>query len=229
MIRCCLVLPTIGEAKPGKAYFVNIVHGMAMASYYSKCSAGIFMYGAGNFNDFITAAKENHAGKDIIERAQRSVESWVKVSDPVSELANYANDGLFVLDIQGAASFAPMAGLQVVSDTEPIWRAESVAKVGLRMDRRYLKHGENGRGNWPGQSVLLCSFDDAERKLPYSLAERNSASKRSWIKDMSYAQALIFYYENVPGLYHAFHSDDPKELNKIPNSVTRLMREYAML
>lgn len=233
MIRCCLLLPSIGPSQPSINFMVGVLQELREASYYEKCSCGLFSYNESNFNDFVNAAKDIGVGHRLVQLARNSVKGWTKIdasTNPVDELKSHSGDNLFVLDLRADSPNSTELGVSFISDTAPIWQFESQQKTGLIIDRNYGKHGENGRGNWPGESVLLCSFDDAERKLPYSLAEKQSLSNRSWIRDDTFQQILVYYYENGPGnLYHAFHSNADKELQKIPGGIQKLMNAYAHL
>lgn len=82
------------------------------------------------------------------------------------------------------------------------------------------KHGENGRGNWRGESVLECSCAQAQslinEAVPSKIKQRNlynyDAERKLFVE---------FYYEgdNPQHLWHGFHVKREHENRQIPNDI----------
>lgn len=73
------------------------------------------------------------------------------------------------------------------------------------------KHGEGGKGHWPGASPLLCTHTDAEASLPHALGI--TPAVLYWKDTHGY---IIFRSENdADNQYHAYHiqeKDVPREV-----------------
>jgi hypothetical protein len=84
------------------------------------------------------------------------------------------------------------------------------------------KHGENGRGNWKGESVLRCSKNDAQQFLNTAIADFSEKEKRLFNFDHNHKTFIEFFYEgdNPQKQWHGFHVEDD-QLNRIPLSIRR--------
>lgn len=69
-----------------------------------------------------------------------------------------------------------------------------------------LKHGENGKGNWPGVSVLLGSRIEAEQLLHKAIGTKEK--KDLYVYDNKYGKYMRFMPENVNDTYHSFHINE---------------------
>ena len=67
------------------------------------------------------------------------------------------------------------------------------------------KHGEFGKGNWPGVSVLLGSRQEAEQVLHAAVGTKEK--KDLYIYDKTYGKYMRYMPENVNDTYHSFHID----------------------
>lgn len=84
------------------------------------------------------------------------------------------------------------------------------------------KHGENGRGNWIGESSLLCSFAEAQDLLNKSIGDF-SCLKRLFFFDKSYDTYIEFFFEgnNPQKLWHGFHLQKSDWDTRVPASIRK--------
>jgi hypothetical protein len=73
----------------------------------------------------------------------------------------------------------------------------------------YPKHGENGEGNWEGQSRLLCSFEQAQMLLDDAFAD--SKSQNLYNYDTEKNHFIKFKHENRGGWYHGYHIENEND------------------
>lgn len=99
--------------------------------------------------------------------------------------------------------------------------------MALRGNRPFFlspKHGENGVGNWQGESVLYCSAGEAANYLNLGLG--------------LIGEDCVYYYDeprgiflkfrtggDVPGAYHGFHIEVQDEQIQIPNYIRIRLRD----
>jgi hypothetical protein len=85
------------------------------------------------------------------------------------------------------------------------------------------KHGENGRGNWPGESVLLCNFPDAQNLLNCSIPDLSFSAKQLYNFDIDNKTYIEFYYEgNNPQMqWHGFHITEKEWDKRIPSTIRK--------
>lgn len=109
------------------------------------------------------------------------------------------------------------------------WFFENRKPIRL-IDRNYDKHGENGKGEWKQSkkgkpnSRLLCSDDEAQQLLRFGIGKVNGTTLY-WYDD-NRKLFIKFWYENTGCLYHAYHLESKKEIEKIPQEVKNKIQEW---
>lgn len=83
------------------------------------------------------------------------------------------------------------------------------------------KHGENGKGNWPHESVLLCSASDAQSLLNTAVPSTRF-KERLYNFDTIRQKFIELYYEgdNPQQQWHGFHVAE-KDLKRVPDDIRR--------
>lgn len=104
--------------------------------------------------------------------------------------------------ISGMGSMILMPTIPAVHD----WFTKN--RVPKRQYHWSSKHGEYGKGNWPGESVLLGSRNEAELLLLEAIGTKGK--KDLYIYDKKYAKHMRYKPENVDDAYHSFHIDESK-------------------
>lgn len=92
-----------------------------------------------------------------------------------------------------------------------------------RKPKRYFnlnpKHGENGKGNFPSASPLLCSRMDASVMLNKAVGEK--FNDKLFFYDNTHKKYIEFRYENTPkNTYHAYHIEE----ENVPKSILRKIK-----
>jgi hypothetical protein len=86
------------------------------------------------------------------------------------------------------------------------------------------KHGKNGKGNWKGESALLCNEEQAQMLLNTAIADFNAknSGKNLYNFDKKYATFIEFYYEgdNPQNQWHGFHVEE-YQWDRVPDSVKK--------
>jgi len=90
------------------------------------------------------------------------------------------------------------------------------------------KHGENGRGNQPHESPLLCSKIDAQMMLNEAVPCFLEKEKRFYYFDNKHNKYIIFYFEgdNPQKQWHAFHLIEGKREN-LPDFICKFWKKWA--
>jgi hypothetical protein len=89
------------------------------------------------------------------------------------------------------------------------------------------KHGENGKGNWQGESVLLCSKSEAIMLLNSAIPDFNEKENRLFNWDNTHHQTYIeFFFEgnNPQNQWHGFHIE-AKDWNRVPSSLRKFFNK----
>lgn len=81
------------------------------------------------------------------------------------------------------------------------------------------KHGENGKGNWPGESRLLGSRKEAKLLLKNAVGETYRGTLFCW--DAQYGHYME-YKKELNDTYHSFHLEG-EDVRRIPASVKRFI------
>ena len=84
------------------------------------------------------------------------------------------------------------------------------------------KHGEHGRGNWPGESRLLGSRDEARELLKNAIGEIYRGTLFCW--DAQYGHYME-YKNELNDCYHSFHLEGENE-KRIPQKVKDFIDKY---
>lgn len=84
------------------------------------------------------------------------------------------------------------------------------------------KHGEHGRGNWPGESRLLGSRDEARDLLKNAVGEIYRGTLFCW--DAKYGHYME-YKKELNDIYHSFHLEG-KDEKRIPPKVKDFIDRY---
>ncbi|MBF0519579.1 MAG: hypothetical protein HQK92_07645 [Nitrospirae bacterium] len=80
-----------------------------------------------------------------------------------------------------------------------------------------LKHGENGRGNYHGESPLMCDRKEAQELLITAIGDK---TERLFNLDSKHNMYIIFYSETTPiSSYHGYHVD--LKSVKVPNHIKK--------
>lgn len=84
------------------------------------------------------------------------------------------------------------------------------------------KHGENRKGNWKGESVLLCSKIEAETLLNSAIPDFNEKENRLFNWDSTHKRFIEFFFEgeNPQKQWHGFHVAET-DLSRVPNSIRK--------
>jgi hypothetical protein len=89
------------------------------------------------------------------------------------------------------------------------------------------KHGENGKGNWQDQSVLLCNKDEAQQLLNTAIPDFSEKEKRLFNFDINYQTFIEFFYEgdNPQNQWHGFHIEKEEWEKRIPSSIKEYFKK----
>jgi hypothetical protein len=80
------------------------------------------------------------------------------------------------------------------------------------------KHGENGKGNIPGESILLCSKEKAQCLLHKAVGD--SSNPTLFYYDEEYGRYMEFKNENTGNnTYHAFHIENNILCHRLKKSI----------
>lgn len=84
------------------------------------------------------------------------------------------------------------------------------------------KHGENGKGNWPGESSLLCSSGQAQVLLNKAIGDFVNL-KRLFFFDDSKNTYIEFFFEgnNPQKMWHGFHLKKEEWDKRVPVSIRK--------
>lgn len=85
------------------------------------------------------------------------------------------------------------------------------------------KHGENGKGNWTGESVLLCHRDRAQQLLESAIPDFRLKDERLFNFVEEYNTYIEFFYEgnNPQKQWHGFHVKKEMWYMRIPETVRK--------
>jgi hypothetical protein len=88
------------------------------------------------------------------------------------------------------------------------------------------KHGENGKGNWKGESVLFCSQSEAEMLLNSAIPDFNERRNRLFNWDFTHSTFIEFFFEgdNPQKQWHGFHLE-VKDWNRVPDSLRKFFEK----
>lgn len=84
------------------------------------------------------------------------------------------------------------------------------------------KHGENGKGNWTGESRLLGSCAEARSLLKYAIGETYRGPLFCWDAKYGY---YMEYKNELNDTYHSFHLED-EDVKRIPHQVKLLIDKF---
>jgi hypothetical protein len=87
------------------------------------------------------------------------------------------------------------------------------------------KHGENGVGNWKGESVLLCNKTKAQQLLDSALPDFNQKSNRLFNFDVDTDTYIEFFSENALDQWHGFHITPNQWEQRVPKSIRRYFKK----
>lgn len=101
-------------------------------------------------------------------------------------------------------------------------------KLSVRKFNISEKHGENGKGNWPGESVLLCNRDRAQQLLESAIPDFRLKDERLFNFDEVNNTYIEFFYEgnNPQKQWHGFHVKKEKWNMRIPETVRKYYGKY---
>jgi len=103
-----------------------------------------------------------------------------------------------------------------------------IASIVPRVFNLSPKHGENGRGNQPHASPLLCSKEDAQKMLNEAVPCFLEKEKRLYYFDSKHNKYIIFYFEgdNPQKQWHAFHLNEGIGKN-LPDFICKFWEKWA--
>jgi hypothetical protein len=87
------------------------------------------------------------------------------------------------------------------------------------------KHGENDIGNWPGESALLCSQEDAQNLLNSSIPNLDQKNRLfNW--DVTHGTFIEFFFEgqNPQNQWHGFHLKE-SDWNRVPDTIRKFFKQ----
>ncbi|MDR2495915.1 MAG: hypothetical protein LBD21_02155 [Tannerellaceae bacterium] len=133
------------------------------------------------------------------------------------------------LRIQSETIDCSLDGLPISLKALPLNRTHEWFAANRRPMRKYNPavehgHGENGRGNKPNKSPLLCSHREAEEMMHKAIKD----DKALLWRDDSRSSHIVFESENTYyNSYHAFHTNEPpkhiKNSKAIKDMIDRLL------
>ena len=91
------------------------------------------------------------------------------------------------------------------------------------------KHGENGKGNWQGESVLLCNKIDAQTLLDSAIPDFSEKENRLFNFDPNHQTFIEFFYEgdNPQKQWHGFHITKNLWKDRVPQSIREYFGKYS--
>lgn len=95
-----------------------------------------------------------------------------------------------------------------------------------RVFRLNPKHGENGKKNFKGESVLLCSHAEAEKLLHKAIG--NSGDRTLHYYDKKNTKYIEFKAENTGNSYHAFHVENNIVCHRISKEVKKKIDKITL-
>ncbi|MBP1631558.1 MAG: hypothetical protein H6Q15_2451 [Bacteroidetes bacterium] len=100
-----------------------------------------------------------------------------------------------------------------------------IHKISPRNFNKSAKHGENGKGNWPGESCLLCSCQDAQELLNTSIPDFGEKEGRLFNYDQENNTYIEFFYEgnNPQKQWHGFHLKQ-EDWQRVPTNIRTFFR-----
>lgn len=89
------------------------------------------------------------------------------------------------------------------------------------------KHGENGKGNQKGESVLQCSKNEASALLKNAIPDFRKKQVRLFNFDNKHETFIEFYYEgkNPSNQWHGFHLKNEEWEKRVPESVRKFYKK----
>jgi hypothetical protein len=115
--------------------------------------------------------------------------------------------------------------ISYLTDLENIrsWIANNSSKRNFHISP---KHGENGKDNWKGQSVLLCSKSEAILLLESAIPDFKEKENRLFNWDTEYHTFIEFFFEgdNPQKQWHGFHLEK-KDWNRVPSSIRHFFKQ----
>jgi len=172
-----------------------------------------------NFYFFeICFAKENSCLKYINNVAISSITSHTKLAlISISE----KEQNKILLNVKSDKEFEKFE-FHVLNNKKDIanW---IVSNSNERFFHKSDKHGENGKGNWPNESVLLCNKEQAQELLFIAIPNFIEKGKRLFAFDESHQTFIEFYYEgdNPQNQWHGFHVKESEWDIRVPLSIRK--------
>ena len=101
-----------------------------------------------------------------------------------------------------------------------------INKLSVRNFNKSDKHGENGKGNWKNESVLLCSENEASKLLKSAIPDFR-VKNRLFNYDRKLKTYIEFYYEgkNPSNQWHGFHLKKEEWENRVPISIRKFYKK----
>jgi hypothetical protein len=89
------------------------------------------------------------------------------------------------------------------------------------------KHGENGLGNWLGESPLLCSEHEAQQLLITAIPDFSKKEKQLFNFDQIHHTFIEFFHEgdNPQNQWHGFHIERVEWESRIPKSIRKYFEQ----
>ena len=157
--------------------------------------------------------------------------SFNYVDDPViSIISPHSNNALIsvsknnckpLLSIKSDTEFESV-NFVVINETDKLlkWIQNNSSTRNFNLSN---KHGENGCGNWLGESVLLCSEYEAQQLLETAIPDFYEKEKQLFNFDNTHQTFIEFFWEgdNPQNKWHGFHISEDKWAKRIPNSIRK--------
>jgi len=98
-----------------------------------------------------------------------------------------------------------------------------ISKITPRKFNLSDKHGENGKGNWKGESVLLCDKHEAQILLNEAIPDFYEKEERLFNFDTLHQTFLEFYFEgdNPQNQWHGFHIKKEDWNKRVPPNIRK--------
>ncbi len=137
-------------------------------------------------------------------------------------LSTHNKSPLLMVTPNGDFHKIELSYLEKVEDIQH-WIVENSTKRNFNLSP---KHGENGKGNWKGESVLLCNEKEANELLKSAIPDFFIHDNRLFNWDENCNTYIEFFYEgeNPQNQWHGFHLD-LKDWNRVPTSIRKFFNK----
>lgn len=221
-------IPFYSKTAPSGTVDVNpVVKQITVFKDFFDYEAYSIYYDKTNLDSFLISLKDNKAKQSLQKALLNSIASNWNVNPPFTgwtKLGGTQVEGetfsyISMLHANGSLNVNAILDMDAINGTYPGFCADVLKpdiptvhnwftknRIPKRQYHLNSKHGEYGKGNWPGASVLLGSKEEAEHLLHEAVGIKTK--KDLYIYDKKYGKHMRFKPENVNDTYHSFHIDE---------------------